>query len=199
MKHRLAPVGIVALLCICTAAAQHDGVSPHAGKQSREIAALDDSTLEAIRKGTGWGLAMPAEIRGAPGPRHVLDLAEPLGLGQEQVAKVTAVFEEMRRSAISKGEKFIGAERALEDFFQRSDLDQTHLAALVGEAGQARADLRLVHLSAHLKTLSVLSAEQVERYAELRGYTGGASDPCSQIPAGHDPVMWKQHNGCNET
>ena len=28
----------------------------------------------------------------------------------------------------------------------------------------------------------------------LRGYAG---DPCDTVPAGHDPDMWRMHNGCN--
>jgi hypothetical protein len=28
----------------------------------------------------------------------------------------------------------------------------------------------------------------------MRGY--GEGDPWKNVPAGHDPEMWKKHNGC---
>jgi len=196
MKINVSFMAILALTGAAIASAQPHEMSPHAGKQSRQIASLSDMDIAAIRKGTGWGLALPAEINGAPGPRHVLDLAEPLGLNDDQIAQMTTVFEEMKRSAISAGEKFIAAEKALNDAFQRGGLDQAELARLAEQAGEARAGLRLVHLSAHLKTLPVLTEEQVELYAQLRGYAGADGDPCETVPEGHDPEMWKRHNGC---
>ena len=196
MKGSSSLIATLGLMVAGIAAAQHGGMSPHSGAQNREIASLPDRTIAAIRAGPGWGLALPAEVNDAPGPRHVLDLAEPLALSDDQVAQITAIFEEMKRSALSKGEDFIAAERALEDAFVRGDLDQAGLAELVEKAGKARSDLRLVHLSAHLKTVPVLSDEQIERYAELRGYSGGAGGPCDAVPEGHDPEMWKKHHGC---
>lgn len=196
MKGSSSLIAILSLLVAGIATAEHSGMSPHAGAQDREIASLSHRTIAAIRKGTGWGLALPAEVNDAPGPRHVLDLAEPLALSDDQVIKITEIFEEMRRAALSRGEDFIAAERALEDAFVRGDLDQARLAELVERAGKARSDLRLVHLSAHLKTVPVLSDEQIERYAELRGYSGGAGGPCDAVPEGHDSEMWKKHHGC---
>lgn len=176
--------------------AQHHGLSPHAGKQHRQIASLSDQDMAAIRQGTGWGLALPAEINGAPGPRHVLDLAEPLALSDEQVKEITAIFNEMKQGAIARGEAFVAAEKALNDAFIDGGLDQAELERLVQEAGLARAQLRLVHLAAHLKTTPLLSKQQIERYAELRGYAHGTVDPCASVPEGHDAEMWKKHNGC---
>ncbi len=196
MKTSVSFMAILALTGAAIASAQPHEMSPHAGKQSRQIASLSDNDVAAIRKGTGWGLALPAEINGAPGPRHVLDFAEPLDLSDDQIAQITAVFEEMKRSAISAGDEFIAAEKALNDAFQRGGLDQSELARLVEQAGETRAGLRLVHLSAHLKTLPLLTEKQVELYAQLRGYADAGDDPCATVPEGHDPEMWKRHNGC---
>ena len=71
--------------------------------------------------------------------------------------------------------------------------DKRHARALA-EIEQSRQALRYVHLAAHLTTPPLLTQAQVRRYNELRGY---GQDPCSDVPAGHDPVMWRQHNGCN--
>ena len=58
----------------------------------------------------------------------------------------------------------------------------------------SRSALRYIHLAAHLETLPMLTDEQVARYQELRGY---GDDACADIPAGHDPVMWRRHHGCD--
>ena len=55
-------------------------------------------------------------------------------------------------------------------------------------------ELRFVHLSTHLKTPDILSEDQIEKYNRLRGYFG--KNPCSDIPKGHDPEMWRKHNDC---
>jgi hypothetical protein len=34
---------------------------------------------------------------------------------------------------------------------------------------------------------------QIERYKVLRGYT---ADPCTKVPEGHDPAMYRRHMGC---
>lgn len=68
------------------------------------------------------------------------------------------------------------------------------LERLVQEAGDARAALRLFHLSAHLLTLPLLTEDQVRQYSILRGYS---ADPCASVPQGHDPAMWRKHNGCD--
>jgi hypothetical protein len=39
-----------------------------------------------------------------------------------------------------------------------------------------------------------LKPEQIKRYNILRGY---AEDPCQNIPAGHNPEMYRRHMGCN--
>jgi len=196
MKKNVPFMAFLALTSAAMASAQPHEMSPYAGNQNRQIASLSDEDIAAIRRGAGWGFALPAEVNGVPGPRHVLDLVEPLRLTNDQIAQITAVFEAMERSAIRAGEQFIAAEQALNDAFKSSGLDQAELTRLVEQAGQARARLRLVHLSAHLETLPLLTEEQVEIYAQRRGYAGEGGAPCETVPEGHDPEMWRRHHGC---
>lgn len=187
--------GILLFLMIALAAnSQQREHSMHADKKSRAIASLSEQDIAALRAGTGWGLALPAELNGAPGPRHVLDLAAPLALTDEQVSRVKVIFDDMKQSAMNTGREFIAAEKALNDAFVQGSLDPVELERLVAAAGQLRADLRLVHLAAHLETLAVLSQRQVELYNKHRGYD---NDPCLSPPDGHDAAMWKAHHGCN--
>jgi hypothetical protein len=68
-------------------------------------------------------------------------------------------------------------------------------AVLVDHALGTLAELRFIHLTRHLETPPLLTSDQIARYNDLRGY--GADDPCTNIPEGHDPAMWRRHNNCN--
>ncbi len=171
-----------------------DGNAPYAGFETREIKSLSEQDIEELRRGGGWGLALPAELNGRPGPAHLLELQEELGLSADQVEAISATYNEMRTAAIQAGERFIAAEAALSDAFAGSELSEEALRKLLAEAAEARADLRFIHLSQHLSTHKLVSDSQIQRYNVLRGYS---DDPCASVPEGHDPNMWRRHNGCD--
>jgi hypothetical protein len=54
--------------------------SPYAGRQHRAGASLSAEDIETLRGGSAWGLALLAELNGAPGPSHVLQLRDELDL-----------------------------------------------------------------------------------------------------------------------
>lgn len=187
------------ILALVLTAASHqsaadESYTPYAGLETREIATLSESDIADLEAGRGWGFALAAELNGHPGPAHVLELAEALDLSHNQIARIEVIFQQMQEEALARGADFISAERALNAAFARGGLDATELAALVNAAGQARADLRFVHLSRHLYTLDVLTKEQVDQYNVMRGY---ADDPCTSVPEGHNETMWRRHNGCD--
>jgi hypothetical protein len=95
--------------------------------------------------------ASPADLNGYPGPAHVLELADQLGLSTERKARVGELFAGHRATPAS-------------------------VAAATAEIGETQAKLRAAHLRYHLSTLEVLQPPQVQRYAELRGY-GAATTP----------------------
>jgi Spy/CpxP family protein refolding chaperone len=167
-------LALTLLLCPAAALAQHHGeahrATPYAGLQDRGITSLSAADVEELRRGGGWGLALPAEINGAPGPAHLLELKDELGLAPAQVEAIERSFAEMQADAVTAGERLIGAEAALDAAFVAGDLDDTRLRDLIGEAEAARAELRLIHLSRHLSTPALLTADQIARYQVLRGY-----------------------------
>ena len=169
------------------------GQAPYAGQDARVIKSLSASDIEQIRAGAGWGLALPAELNGLPGPAHLLELQREIGLEPAQVAEIERIHAQMQQQAIAAGERFIAAEAALDAGFTGGGLTPTELRRLVAEAAEARAALRFVHLSRHLDTPALLTAAQIERYKVLRGY---AADPCATVPDGHDPEMWRTQNHC---
>ena len=169
--------------------------TPYAGFEARSISSLSQEDLDALGRGEGWGLALPAELNGRPGPAHLLELREDLGLTDDQVRAITELRDAMRTEAIAAGARFVAAEAAVDAALADPGLTAPTLQRLVEEAGLARAALRMVHLSRHLDTPPLLTAHQIALYQTLRGYGG---DPCAAPPPeGHDPAMWRRHNGCD--
>lgn len=185
-----------ALLLSGLAAGASEGASPHrseyAGQESRAIKSLSAEDVAELRRGGGWGLARAAELNGAPGPVHLLEMKEEIGLDETQRAAVAAIYKRMRSSAVSLGERLIELERRLESHFRRRAVTDALLRASLSAIARTRSELRYVHLSAHLETLKILSEEQIRSYGALRGY----SDPCARVPEGHDAQTWRRHNGC---
>jgi hypothetical protein len=168
------PVG-VALVALAFAAAgvaaQH---APYAGLDEREISTLSEADIAALEAGEGWGLALPAELNGYPGPAHVLDHAEALGLSAAQRQRVEAVFDAMRAEARRLGTAYIDAERGVDALFRDGDATPEALAAATARSGAALAALRTVHLAAHLEVTPLLTRHQRHLYTQLRGYGGAA-------------------------
>lgn len=171
----------------------HPPASGYAGEETRAIKSLSEADLAELRRGGGWGLAKAAELNGYPGPVHLLELKDAVALTPAQAAAVQALFEAMKAAAIAAGAGLIAEEEALEAQFRGRTVNEATLDAALGRIAAAQARLRGIHLSAHLKTVELLTPEQVRRYNELRGY---AADACAKVPAGHDPVMWRRHQGC---
>ncbi|HKK94495.1 MAG TPA: periplasmic heavy metal sensor [Longimicrobiales bacterium] len=178
------PVGLaVALLCalglpaapLSAQAHQHGAhTSPYSDLLDREIKALSAEDVEGLTAGMGMQMALAAELNGYPGPRHVLDMADMLELGDEQRSDVQEIFDRMQTEARRLGAEIVEAERALDTAFADETIDPATLASLVGEIARARGDLRAVHLLAHLAVRPILTEEQRAHYDRARGYTGGA-------------------------
>lgn len=173
----------LALLPVAGFAQEHghkSNTAPYAGYQTREVKSLSDEDLEEIRRGGGWGLALPAELSNRPGPAHVLALKDELALSGEQVAKFETLRDEMLVAATATGEQFINAEATLSAAFEQKDLSAETLHALLTDAANARAELRFVHLSRHLSTPDLLSPEQIKKYNLLRGYMNAAAEQATK-------------------
>jgi hypothetical protein len=156
-----------------SALAQPGPSQPYAGLQTREIKAFSDEEIADLRAGRGMGLALPAELNGYPGPSHVLELANQLELSGQQRTHVRALFDSMKAEAVPIGQKLLGAEKDLNREFVERAITPERLKAATAEIGAIRGELRYTHLKYHLSTAALLTADQIRRYAELRGYTDG--------------------------
>jgi Spy/CpxP family protein refolding chaperone len=134
------------------------------------VKALSEQQIADLKAGRGMGLALPAELNGYPGPSHVLENADALGLSAEQRDRTKGLFDAMKAEAVPAGERLIEQEAKLDRMFADREITPASLNAATEEIGMTQARLRQTHLKYHLAMMDVLSPAQVERYRELRGY-----------------------------
>jgi hypothetical protein len=169
--------------------------SKYIGQEKREIKSLSKEDVEELRVGAGWGLAKAAELNGLPGPKHILEMKEEIELTVEQEESVIALYRNMNKEAIKLGNELIEYEQELNNRFAERNIDEKILNKLLENISETYKSLRFTHLSAHLKTPTILTENQIKKYNKLRGYS--SDDPCVNVPKGHDPVMWRKHNNCD--
>jgi Spy/CpxP family protein refolding chaperone len=136
-------------------------------------AQLESDKVEQYRAGAGMGYAKAAELNHFPGPMHVLELADQLRLSDDQRAATRRLMDEHKKEARGIGAELVEAERAIESLFRKGHVDQAALARAVREAAALEGEYRLSHLETHRRMRALLTAEQVKRYDELRGYAAG--------------------------
>ena len=148
----------------------HPPAASYSGFDKRKVASFSDVDMAAMLDGRGMGFALPAEINGYPGPMHVLELADQLGLTPVQRSAMQQLFERMKVRAQQAGARYVAAEQAVDQAFRSGNANAFIIADLVREADQRRAEKRLAHLETHLEAAPLLTAEQLANYAALRGY-----------------------------
>jgi Spy/CpxP family protein refolding chaperone len=146
--------------------------APYAGLETRPIKALSDRQVADLRAGRGMGYALAAELNGYPGPLHVLEHADALGLDPSQRARTESLFNAMKAQAVALGERLIGQEAELDRLFATRTIDAAALDRATAAIAATEGALRAVHLRHHLAMMDLLTPAQVRRYGELRGYAG---------------------------
>ncbi len=154
--------------------------APYAGMETRAIKALSEQQIADLRAGRGMGLALPAELNGYPGPIHVLELGDRLGLTREQRARVEDLHVAMKAETIPLGERLIAQETDLDWQFASKSVTPASLQATTADIGATQGALRGAHLRYHLSTLEALTPEQVRLYDAFRCY-GRPSRACHRL------------------
>jgi Spy/CpxP family protein refolding chaperone len=160
---------IAAILVLSAAAATAQ--TPYAGMQTRPIKALSEQQLADLGAARGMGLALAAELNGYPGPSHVLELADKLDLTADQRDRVKVLFDSMKAEAMPIGAKLVEQEAALDRQFANHTVTPDSLKTAVALVAVTQGELRETHLKYHLLTAEILNPTQMQKYAELRGYT----------------------------
>ena len=120
-----------------------------------------------LREGRGMGLARAAELNGYPGPRHVLEQAEALELTDDQRAASAALLARVREQAPALGEKILAAEAELNAMFADGSVTAEAVEEQLEEIAELNAELRAVHLNAHLDQAALLTEEQKAAYQPM--------------------------------
>jgi Spy/CpxP family protein refolding chaperone len=150
--------------------------SPYTEQLATPVRGLGAEEVDDLLAGRGMGFARMAELNSYPGPRHLLDLQAQLALTPAQVTQIDAAFQAMQRDAQALGREIVLQEQALSDAFATGTIDSATLETQVSLLGEIYAQLRNIHLQAHLNVTPLLTDEQIARYNELRGYTDPAQD-----------------------
>lgn len=171
--------GLIFLLIIsflglsCSNHYPNERESTYVGQEDRKIKSLSDREVQGYLYGEGMGLSKVAELNNFPGPKHVLELSDQLDLTEDQFARTEMLFEEMNKNATTLGQRYISAEKELNDVFEQADIDSAQVDSLILRIGMLHAKIRTTHVKAHLNMKKLLSEQQIERYQELRGYSDG--------------------------
>jgi Spy/CpxP family protein refolding chaperone len=169
MKQTMAGM-LAALALAVTAPGAHAGSADALAPK-----ALSAEEVEDLAAGHGMGLARAAELNHYPGPRHVLDLGDRLGLTPDQRSTAEALFAAVQRDAGSLGQEIIADERALDAMFASGGAELGAVDAMVARIADRRGRLRFVHLAAHVKMRALLTPHQIALYDSLRGNDADAA------------------------
>jgi hypothetical protein len=192
---KIITIGTVMAMAATTVSAAQTAPSPYAGQEARQIKSLSAQDIDDLRNGRGWGLAKAAELNGVPGPTHLLDLADEIGLDAAQVAELRAIKQAMTAQAKPLGEKLVALETELDRQFANGVITDISLRDLLAKIAETRRELRYTHLATHFKTPPLLTAQQVATYNSLRGYDAPAAP--AKTPSGDGPHNMKDgaHGG----
>lgn len=175
----------VALFVLAATGAVAQSSGPYAGMETRPIKALSDQQRSDLKSGRGMSLALAAELNGYPGPLHLLELADQIGLSAQQRTAIKQLFDSMKAEAVSLGETLLAQEAELDRQFAERSVTAESLQAATAAIGQTQASLRNTHLKYHLATVPLLTAPQMHRYAQLRGYATKGQPKQHERPHAH--------------
>lgn len=185
MRPNLTSAVVAFLLMGVPVAAQNHGgghhggsaATPYAGLEKRAIKALSPQQVSDLEAGRGMGLALPAELNGYPGPLHVLELADTLGLTVEQRNRTQVLTDAMRAETMPIGSRIVSQETALDRLFADRMVTPASLAEATRLIATSQGELRAAHLRYHLLMADLLTADQIAGYDRLRGYDGTGKLP----------------------
>src|SRR5713226_6069733 len=150
IMNRTALFASLVVVAASTATSTAQTPSPYAGQEQRTIRALSDQEIGDLLEGRGMGLAKAAELNSYPGPLHVLQLANQLGLSDAQRGATDSLYAKMREEAVSIGRQIIEAERTLDRAFADARIEPATLRSQLDAIAILQGHLRAVHLETHL-------------------------------------------------
>lgn len=158
--------------------AQNEAAEPAAEATSADqlVTSLMPRQERMLREGRGMGLARAAELNGYPGPMHVLQQEDALELSDEQRAATAELMARVRDQAPALGEKILTAEAELNAMFAEGTVTREAMETKLTEIAELNAELRAVHMSAHLDQAALLTPEQKAAYQPAHRARGASGE-----------------------
>ena len=153
----MAKIFFILVMTAVSSVAFGQGHHPYAGLEQRAVKALSEQQIADLKAGRGMGLALPAELNGYPGPSHVLENADALGLSAEQRERTKGLFDAMKAEAVPVGERLIEQETKLDRLFADREITPSTLGAVTEEIGMTQGRLRQTHLKYHLAMMDAVA------------------------------------------
>lgn len=149
------------------------------------LSGISSQEKEALLAGSGLGAGMIAMMNGYPGPKHVLEMGDELGLTAEQKEEIGTLFAERKASFVEMGRELVEKDEELTAMFASGSVNTGDVEKLSREIGQLQGELRAGHLNAHVLTWEALTEAQREKLASTRGMHQG----------GGEGMQKRQHQG----
>jgi hypothetical protein len=93
-----------------------------------------------------------------------------LQLTGSQAAATRALMDHHKTEVKRLGVQLVQAERELDLLFRDKRATEAEVGQRTDAIARLQAQIRAAHLQTHLKQAQLLSAAQLERYSDLRGY-----------------------------
>ena len=177
MQYKLRIAWIVVLSMAASMAMKivHAQVSRYSGEQTQIVKPLSAQEVDDLLNSRDHALATVAELTGYLSPARAVEIAEELRLRPEQMRAISDVKDQKTQAARPLGEQIVARIHELDGLFVSGFVSDDEISARANELGILFRRLRTVHLRSHLEVTAILTASQIARYNELRGY--GLSSP----------------------
>jgi Spy/CpxP family protein refolding chaperone len=159
--------------------------SPYTTQVNSPIRGLSTQEVDDLLNGRGAGYARTAELNSSPGPRHVLDLKQELALSPEQEQRLEVIFRQMNTEAKQVGQDIVRLEQQLSNAFNQRTISESEIEEQTQQLATLYGQYRAIHLKPHVEVQRLLSAEQVAKYNELRGYSAPSVQLAPNLPVYH--------------
>jgi hypothetical protein len=147
MRTLTIPVLLISLVMAGPAPAQHGSHGGHQGgapvSGHEEARRCIESFDRVVADGRGFGMAFAADRHGYPGPLHVLELGDALGLSPSQASQVRALETAMLSESRPRSAALLAAERRLDALFTSGRATEADLSPLVARSPHRAATARL--------------------------------------------------------
>ena len=133
------------------------------------VKSLSAGEYAAYQSGDKMDMVKVAEMNNYPAPGQVMALEKELRLSVIQRVNLKAAIEALDFKAKEMGRFIVQHEKKLNDLFSSGKIDEGSLIYYCNQIGLYQGELRNAHLQAHLKTIRILTPDQLKKYSKIKG------------------------------